>query len=82
METHKRENNLKFSCWLCGASYARSFALRDHIKEQHSEEAAAEDPANAIIPEGEETTVLVQLEGEEIEQMETVEATASESVVE
>ncbi|KAK9718624.1 hypothetical protein QE152_g23065 [Popillia japonica] len=36
METHKRENNLKYSCWLCGASYARAFALRDHIKEHHS----------------------------------------------
>ncbi|KAF5306261.1 hypothetical protein FQA39_LY08959 [Lamprigera yunnana] len=35
MATHKRQNNLKHKCWLCGASYARSFALRDHIKGHH-----------------------------------------------
>lgn len=35
METHKRENNLKHDCFVCGASYARSYALKDHIKEAH-----------------------------------------------
>lgn len=37
METHKKPNhNLKHKCNICGAIYARGFALRDHIKEQHS----------------------------------------------
>lgn len=36
METHKKPNhNLKHRCSICGATYARSFALRDHIKQQH-----------------------------------------------
>lgn len=42
METHKKPNhNLKHKCPICGAIYARSFALRDHIKEQHSSGADA-----------------------------------------
>lgn len=40
METHKKPNhNLKHKCSICGAIYARGFALRDHIKEQHSSPA-------------------------------------------
>lgn len=35
MESHFRENNLKYNCSECGASYARAFALRDHIKAHH-----------------------------------------------
>lgn len=39
MESHKRPNhNLKHACQICGATYARGFALKDHIKEQHSNE--------------------------------------------
>jgi hypothetical protein len=38
MESHKRDgSNLRFSCPICNASYARNFALKDHIKEQHAE---------------------------------------------
>lgn len=37
MESHKRANhNLKHACHICGATYARGFALKDHIAEQHS----------------------------------------------
>lgn len=38
METHTRDNNLKYDCWLCGASYARAFALKDHMKAQHGDQ--------------------------------------------
>lgn len=38
-ETHARQNNLKFSCSMCGASYARAFALKDHIKQVHNRDA-------------------------------------------
>lgn len=72
METHKRENNLKFCCWMCGASYARAFALRDHIKEHHGDEQNAEDATSSIVLEADET-VLMQLEGKGMEEeMETV----------
>lgn len=38
MESHKRPNhNLKYCCDICGAKYARRFALNDHMKEQHKE---------------------------------------------
>ncbi|KAL0871275.1 hypothetical protein ABMA27_005027 [Loxostege sticticalis] len=37
-ETHARQNNLKFSCSLCGASYARAFALKDHVKQVHQQD--------------------------------------------
>lgn len=38
METHKKANhNLKHKCNICGATYARNFALRDHVKEQHAD---------------------------------------------
>lgn len=38
MESHKRSNhNLKHICDICGAKYARRFALNDHIKEQHKD---------------------------------------------
>ncbi|XP_047992653.1 zinc finger protein 260-like isoform X5 [Leguminivora glycinivorella] len=40
-ETHARQNNLKFACTLCGASYARTFALKDHIKQVHNKELDA-----------------------------------------
>lgn len=32
MESHKRDNNLKYDCLECGATYARAYALRDHMK--------------------------------------------------
>lgn len=38
MDSHKRPNhNLKHICDICGAKYARRFALNDHMKEQHKE---------------------------------------------
>ncbi|VVD01884.1 unnamed protein product [Leptidea sinapis] len=37
MEVHTRQNNLKFACGLCGASYARAFALSDHLKQAHGD---------------------------------------------
>lgn len=38
MESHKRPNhNLKHICDICGAKYARRFALNDHMKEQHKD---------------------------------------------
>lgn len=38
MESHKRPNhNLKHICEICGAKYARRFALNDHMKEQHKD---------------------------------------------
>lgn len=38
MESHKRtNNNMKHVCDICGAKYARRFALNDHIKEQHKD---------------------------------------------
>ncbi|XP_028177164.1 zinc finger protein 595-like [Ostrinia nubilalis] len=42
-ETHARQNNLKFSCSLCGASYARAFALKDHVKQVHQQDVDAMD---------------------------------------
>lgn len=48
MESHKRPNhNLKHACQICGATYARGFALKDHIKEQHSNEMETDE--NEII---------------------------------
>ncbi|XP_022823329.1 zinc finger protein 616-like isoform X3 [Spodoptera litura] len=41
-ETHSRQNNLKFVCDMCGASYARAFALKDHIKQAHSQDQESE----------------------------------------
>lgn len=38
MATHRRSNgNLKYFCGICGASYARGFALNDHMKAAHPE---------------------------------------------
>lgn len=65
METHNRENNLKFNCWTCGASYARAFALKDHIREHHGEEAMGMEEATNSVADEEEAeaqTVLVTLE--------------------
>lgn len=43
MATHKKsDENLKYSCHICGASYARAFALNDHIKSTHPDEALEE----------------------------------------
>lgn len=49
METHQRSNNLKFQCHLCGASYARLFALRDHFKEFHANEVSEADLESNIL---------------------------------
>jgi hypothetical protein len=36
MATHsKTVDNLKYVCGICGASYARAFALNDHVKLTH-----------------------------------------------
>lgn len=36
MQSHQKTNHsLKHACDICGATYARGFALKDHIKEQH-----------------------------------------------
>nr|CAI5834188.1 unnamed protein product [Callosobruchus analis] len=48
VRTHKVENNLKFTCWLCGASYGRVFALGDHIKSQHAEENMEMDDETSV----------------------------------
>lgn len=37
MQTHKKDNNLKFACNICGATYGRAFALKDHLKQHESE---------------------------------------------
>jgi hypothetical protein len=38
METHNnQDSNLKLACKICGAQYARSFALKDHVKSSHPE---------------------------------------------
>jgi hypothetical protein len=38
METHNnQDSNLKLTCKICGAQYARSFALKDHIRTVHPE---------------------------------------------
>lgn len=48
-ETHARQNNLKFSCSMCGASYARAFALKDHIKQVHNRDADKVDSLVSIL---------------------------------
>lgn len=49
MESHKRPNhNLKHICTICGAKYARRFALNDHMKEQHKD-ANVEELADVSI---------------------------------
>ncbi|XP_018323842.1 zinc finger protein 267-like isoform X2 [Agrilus planipennis] len=67
MDTHQRENNLKHKCWVCGASYARAFALKDHIKEQHQgggeladlgEEFTEQDEGNEVV----EQEILIEME--------------------
>ncbi|XP_026321390.1 zinc finger protein 2-like isoform X2 [Hyposmocoma kahamanoa] len=47
-ETHARQNNLKFSCSMCGASYARAFALKDHIKQVHNRDADKVDSLTVL----------------------------------
>jgi KRAB domain-containing zinc finger protein len=48
METHKRDNNLKYECWICGALYSRAFALRDHLKQQHQQVEGEKAKAEAV----------------------------------
>lgn len=44
MQVHqKTDNKLSYSCDICGATYARAFALRDHRKEQHGVEIDQQD---------------------------------------
>lgn len=43
MNTHKKDNNLKFSCKICGATYGRAFALKDHLKVHQNDD-------NALVP--------------------------------
>lgn len=92
MESHYRENNLKYNCSECGASYARAFALRDHIKAHHPGVAADKvdteilpdyemvtegiDASNTIIPVDE--SVLVQYEHATVEDVELVEEVATD----
>lgn len=63
MESHKRLNhNLKHACHICGATYARGFALKDHIKEQHSNEMVTDE--NEIMLIENETVRIVKDEGD------------------
>lgn len=48
MQEHQLANNkLTYGCEICGAHYARAFALRDHRKEQHSIEEIGDNMAVA-----------------------------------
>lgn len=52
MTIHGNEDsNLKLSCKICGAQYARPFALKDHLKTAHSEIEV--DPTEEYIIESE-----------------------------
>lgn len=56
MDTHKRDNNLKHECWICGALYSRTFALRDHLRQQHHFEHESDDEkmtSEALVPDEE-----------------------------
>ncbi|XP_037043509.1 zinc finger protein 878-like [Bradysia coprophila] len=63
MQSHQKTNHsLKHACDICGATYARGFALKDHIKEQHggvsedmAQEGASED---MILPDMDEETEM------------------------
>lgn len=46
---------------MCGASYARAFALRDHIKDHHGTEMNAEEPE---VVEGTETADMITEEAD------------------
>lgn len=62
MESHKRPNhNLKHACQICGATYARGFALKDHIKEQHSNEMVTDENEIVLI---EDETVPINVKDE------------------
>lgn len=60
MESHYRENNLKYNCSQCGASYARAFALRDHIRAHHpgTSDEKADLSVNETIQDFEMTEVI------------------------
>lgn len=81
METHTRENNLKYNCYLCGASYARAFALRDHIKEVHVDEPQNENIALDIIEEGYEASTSILPDNDDIS-MVTLEMESTNDVTE
>lgn len=70
METHQRNNNLKFQCHLCGASYARMFALRDHFRDIHAREITKEDIESKMLA----------MEQQQIDVMVNIEATNEEEV--
>lgn len=36
---------MKFSCYICGASYGRAFALKDHLKQHGQDVLAPPEPA-------------------------------------
>lgn len=63
METHQRNNNLKFQCHLCGASYARLFALRDHFRDIHAREISKEEIESKMLAmEQQQIDVMVNIE--------------------
>lgn len=55
MRTHnklsKSNENLKHKCGICGAVYARIFALRYHMKEQHAHDLDVANDVNEITHE-------------------------------
>lgn len=52
MATHNRtDDNLKYVCGVCGASYARGFALNDHMKAIHPDEYACDADQMDVVEE-------------------------------
>lgn len=63
MQVHQQaDNKLSYSCDICGANYARAFALRDHRKQQHGDEQFAEHDADDPSEDGErlESDIVVE----------------------
>lgn len=54
------DNKLSYSCNICGANYARAFALRDHCRQQHgddgSEQLVERDASDG--PEEDDETII------------------------
>ncbi|RZC37115.1 zinc finger protein 2 -like [Asbolus verrucosus] len=66
METHKRDNNLKYECWMCGALYSRAFALRDHLKQQHHQDGEKEKAVALNVDEEMEATNSILVSEDDI----------------
>lgn len=52
-ESGETASRLKFICDICGASYAREFALNIHKEEMHSNEAMVIEEEEYVIEEAE-----------------------------